>query len=555
MFRLNRGLLSIALGVLATTPLWALPNPVVAQHAASRFAVAAQDEATARAVIDVLEQGGSAVDAAIAGSAMLGVSAPVSCGLGGGGFALVYDASEKKTYALDYREVSPQDYDIGTFRSKKPGAPIGVPGEVAGLSELHRRWGKRSFADDLAPAARAAENGFVVTQHVASSMAPHPELFIRTPYGAVFAPQGVLAKTGDRVTNPPLAATLRRIGAEGAKAFYDGPIAAEIVEVARAAGSPIKLSDLASYRAVQREPIRRTWEGYETVTMPPPSAGGLLLLETLGLYTKVELSNMGFGTANYVHMLAEAMRGAIADRMRAVGDPTFVPDRSAELLAPSRLVARRARIGSERTHAPPRFDLVEAGTTHLSVVDSKGNVVSMTTTVNTSFGSGVLAPKSGVLLNDELTDFTDPDLADRFGQAPGPNEPRGGARPVSSMTPTIVFRDGAPEIAIGGSGGSRIPVNVTQVLLCRLVFGKDVDACVSSPRFFTPATGPTLGYNANQVPALPMQLDLLERGEQLKLLPKDDITAVQIIAIDRTGGAPRMFAAADPRKGGVSLVR
>ncbi len=264
---------------------------------------------------------------------------------------------------------------------------------------------------------------------------------------------------------------------------------------------------------------------------------------------------MGFGTANYIHMLAEAMRGAVADRMRAVGDPAFVPDKSAELLAPSRLAARRARIGSERTHAPPRFDLVEAGTSHLVVADAKGNVVSVSTTVNDSFGSGVLAPRSGILLNDELADFTDPDEAARFGEALGPNRPRGAARPVSSMTPTIIFRDGAPEIAIGGSGGTRIPVNVAQVLLCRLVFGKTVDACVAAPRFSTPTKGPTLGYNADQVPALPVQLDLLERGEQLKLLSNDDTTAVQILAIDRAGGAPRMFAAADPRKGGVALVR
>src|SRR5262249_41804549 len=160
------------------------------------------------------------------------------------------------------------------------------------------------------------------------------------------------------------------------------------------------------------------------------------------------------------------MRGAIADRMRAVGDPAFVPDRTAELLAPARLKLRRAQIGSERTHTPQRFEFIEPGTSALVVADAAGNAVSLTTTVNDSFGSGIFAPQSGVLLNDELTDFTDPDIAAKFGVAPGPNHPRAGARPVSSMTPTIVFRDGAPVVVIGGSGGSRIPVNVTQVLLC-----------------------------------------------------------------------------------------
>src|SRR5882724_4947885 len=322
----------LALGAVAV--LGALsPHLVSAADVGSKMAVAAQDEPTARAAIETLEQGGSAIDAAIAGSAMLGVTAPVSCGIGGGGFALIYDAAEKKTFALDYREVAPKGYGLDTYRSKSAGAPIGVPGEVAGWVELHRRWGKRSFADDLGAAVRAAEGGFLVTKHVADMLADHPRLFLGTPYGAVFAPQGVLARAGDRATNRPIGATLRRISAEGSKAFYEGPVAAEIVQVASAAGSPITLADLASYRVAVREPIRKTWEGYEVVTMPPPSAGGILLFETLGLFSKTELTNMGLGTAGYVHMLAESMRGAIADRMHAVGDPAFVPDRSRELLA------------------------------------------------------------------------------------------------------------------------------------------------------------------------------------------------------------------------------
>ena len=555
MFRARRHLGVFALTALAVGLLVAVPNAGSAAESATRFAVAAQDEATARAMMEVLEQGGSAVDAAIAGSAMLGVTAPVSCGLGGGGFALVYDAAEKKTYALDYREMAPAGYGVETYRSKAPGATIGVPGEVAGLVELHRRWGKRAFADDLAPAARTAENGFAVTKHLADSIASHVELFANTPYGAVFAPRGILAKTGERVSNRALGATLRRIGAEGAKGFYEGPVAAEIVAAARSAGSPITAADLASYRVVDREPFRARWEGYEIATMPPPSAGGILLLQTLGLYSKAELSNMRIGTAGYAHMLAEAMRGALADRMRVIGDPAFARDRSAELLAPERLQARRARIGSERTHAPQRFELDEHGTSALVVADAKGNVVSLTTTVNDPFGSGVLAPESGVLLNDELADFTDPDFAARLGVAPGPNQPRAGARPVSSMTPTIAFRDGQPDLAIGGSGGLRIPVNVTQVLLCRLAFGKRPEPCAAAPRFHVPLTGPTLSYNADQLPSLSTQLDLLERGEQVRLLKGDDTTAVQLVAVERSGGVVRMLPGADPRKGGVALAR
>lgn len=521
----------------------------------SKFAVAAENEAAARAALQILEQGGSAVDAAIAGSAMLGVTAPVSCGLGGGGFAIVYDAAEKKTSVLDYRETAPQKYDLTTRRSKAPGAQIGVPGETAGIVELSRRWGKKSLAEDLAPAAQAAETGFQVTKHLARLLGARSELFAKTPYSAIFAAGGNLAKEQDRVTNPALAATLKRIGAEGAKAFYEGPIATELAEVAAAAGSPLVASDLASYRTVAREPIRANWEGYEVVTMPAPSAGGMMLLETLALFSKAELSAMGMGTANYTHMVAEAMRGALADRMRASGDPAFVRDRAAELMAADRMKARRATIASERTHAPTRFELVEPGTSHLVVADAKGNVVSLTTTVNSPFGSGAYAPRSGVLLNDELSDFTEPEMAARFGPAPGPNAPRAGARPVSSMTPTIVFRDGAPVLALGGSGGWRIAGNVTQMLLCRLAFGQALDRCLSAPRFFTPPTGPVLLYGPDQLPPQAMQLDLMERGEQLKADQRPDISAVQMVAFDRSGGTVRLEAAADPRKGGAGLVR
>jgi gamma-glutamyltranspeptidase/glutathione hydrolase len=167
----------------------------------------------------------------------------------------------------------------------------------------------------------------------------------------------------------------------------------------------------------------------------------------------------------------------------------------------------------------------------------------------------VFAPKSGGHLNDAHTDFTDPETAARFGAAPGPNAPRGGARPTSSMAPTILFRDGSPEMIVSGSGGSRIPVNLVQVALCRLVFNKSLDACVAAPRFFVPAAGPTLSFNADQLPPIPVQLDLLERGEQIKVITYDDISAIQIVTLEHPGGEARMLAAADPRKGGVSIVR
>ncbi|HKQ70776.1 MAG TPA: gamma-glutamyltransferase, partial [Polyangiaceae bacterium] len=326
----SRARLAAVIGTALLAVLAPLPR-VNAENGPSRFAIATENEASARAALQTLEQGGSAVDAAIAASAMLDVTAPVSCGIGGGGFALVYEAKTKKTTVIDYRETAPALYDAATRRSKAHGAPVGVPGEIAGLAFLHERWGKRSLSEDLAPAASAADSGFTVSKHLAKMLGERPEYFVGTPLGAIFAPQNALTLAGDRVRIPALGATLKRVGSEGRKAFYEGAVAAEIIDVARAAGSPIQASDLAGYRAVLREPLVGRWEGYEIATMPPPSAGGLMLLETLGTFSKAELAAMGYGTANSMHMLAEAMRGAIADRMRVVGDPAFVPDRTREL--------------------------------------------------------------------------------------------------------------------------------------------------------------------------------------------------------------------------------
>jgi gamma-glutamyltranspeptidase/glutathione hydrolase len=380
------------------------------------------------------------------------------------------------------------------------------------------------------------------------------ELITSGPLAAIFA-RGPVAKEGTTVVNLPLAITLERIGREGSRAFYEGAVAADLLQTAVAAGSPWSASDLADYYVAPREPLRGRWEGYEIATMPPPSAGGLMLLETLALYSRAELRNMSEGTANYSHMVAEAMRGAIADRMRAVGDPAFAPDRSAALLEPARLAARRLHIGYERTHAPPRFELSESGTSHLVVVDAKGNVVSMTTTINNPFGSGVLAAASGVLLNDELRDFTPPETAALFDGAPGPNAPKGKARPVSSMTPTIVFRDGVPVLAAGGSGGLRIAQNVTQAVLNRLAFDKGARRAVAAPRFFAPTTEPSLIYAEADLPPADVQLDLTEKGEQIKAI-SDNTSAVQMITWSRTSsGGFSLDAAADPRKGGVGLVK
>jgi gamma-glutamyltranspeptidase/glutathione hydrolase len=477
--------------------------------------------------------------------------------MGGGGFALVYESATHALTALDFRETAPLAYDPRVHASRAQGAHIGVPGEPAGLLALHRRFGARSFADDASPAIRAAERGYMVTAHLAAALASHRPLFqAPSPLAAIFAPAGQPAGANETLTNLPLAGTLRSVATGGRQAFYEGAVAAEIVSVAQTAGSPLTTKDLASYEPVERTPLRRRWGDFDIATFPPPSAGGIMLLETLGMYSKQELVAFGLGTPGYQHMLAEAMRGAIADRIVAIGDPARVPDPSAALLAEDRLRARRAMISSERTHAPQRFALQEGGTSHLVVADRQGNIVSLTTTINDPFGSGVLAPKAGVLLNDELADFTPPEVAMRFGLRPAdaPNAPRAGARPTSSMMPTIAFEGGVPVLALGGSGGWRIANNVTEAAIARLAFGVGAAEAVRLPRFFTPPSGPVLAFGPGQMPSQSALLDLSERGEQVQSLPWDE-TAVQAITwTPQAGQVTRVEAAGDPRKGGVGLV-
>jgi gamma-glutamyltranspeptidase/glutathione hydrolase len=546
------------------------------------YAVATENAVASRVGIEALRAGGNAVDAAISIAFTLGVVEPSSSGIGGGGFALVWDAARRKVTALDFREVAPGGVDPAEleYRPKEPvqsgrGRMIGVPGEVAGLAELHRRFGKRSFAENIAPAVAIAEEGYATSAHLASiAVAYHAQLNFSNPLKAIFKPNGYAVGVGRRVVNRNLAATLRRIGAEGPKAFYEGEVASEIVKAAQATGSTLSQRDLRAYRPIEREPLKVAWEGNTVYTMPPPSAGGLLLAETLGMVGKADLEPLGFGTGAYNHLLAETFRGAIVDRMRAIGDPGFVKTDVSALVSKGRLQDRRAQIARDRTRAMTKFPLREHGTAHFAVVDARGNVVSLTTTINDAFGSFVGTETTGIILNDELDDFTTKAASAMFASSAarsvdepanaskvpasstdsaGPNEPRPFARPTSSMTPTLAFRDGQPVLAVGGSGGLRIATGVTQALLARMVFGLPVFDCVAEPRVHTPTdeTSPVIEIDAN-VPDSVVQ-DMKSRGETVKLGP--NYSAVQMIALDRgPGGSMRISAASDPRKGGVALV-
>lgn len=549
--------LSLALvGSSIAAVLVAVVPRVGAQPAAKPYGVATESPGATKEASRVLEAGGNAVDAAVCAALVAGFTNPSSSGIGGGGFALVWSARDKKALIVDFRETAPAGIDASAL-DKRPVAPekrgqsVGVPGEVAGLFELHQRFGKLKWTDVVSRAARLAEQGFAAEPHTTSQVAEQTQgpLAAAPAFRSVYLPGGKPLTLGQKVRAPKLAKTLARIAQEGKRGFYEGPVAADLVKASASAGGSLSLADLLGYKTQEREPLRVHWGGKQILTMPLPSAGGMLIAQTLALFTPEELRALDGAPGKRIHLLAEAMRGAFADRARYLGDSAFVNVDVAKLMAPARLARRKARIADDRTHAQPRFGLEEAGTHHLITADSEGNWVSLTTTVNDAFGARLIAEQSGVILNNELGDFSTPDSMTPFGAAESPNKARPGARPISSMSPTLVLEDGVPTQALGGSGGITISPNVAQVLLNRLAFGMSVADAVAAPRFTIPPPRSNLTLVLETPLGKLHTADLEARGELLS--SRDWKNAVQLVA--KENGVFR--AAADPRKGGTAAVQ
>ncbi len=547
-------LIPLSGGLCALALLLAAPGGR-AQAKPARVAVATENAASTREGLAELAAGGNAVDAIVRAVLVAGIVSPSSSGLGGGGFAMVWRAATREPYVLDFRERAPAAIDAPAFEARpfKPeerARATGVPGELAGLWQLQHDLGKRKWRDVVLPAARVAETGFAVSQHLANAAASSGSKLavMDTGLAALFFPAGKPMLTGKSLKNPKLARTLRRLALDGKAPYYEGELGRELVATAQAKGGALSAADLRDYQPLSRQAIHVSWEGYDVYTMPLPSAGGLMLAETLGMYSKAELQRLGQGTGVFQHTLAEAMRGALSDRMRFLGDPDFEKPNVAALLDPQRLAARKRSISAERTQALPRFQENEHGTHHLLVIDAEGNLASITTTVNNAFGAKLSVPESGIVLNDELDDFTQQKDVAPFGLTQSPNRPRAGARPVSSMTPTVVVKDGKVVFALGGSGGQQIATNVTQLLLQRLAFGLSPAALVKLPRFAVPTSGQSIQLEAGAEKSL--LDDLAWRGEVTHIMAQNS-SAVQIIAVD--DGV--VSAAADPRKYGSALSK
>ena len=525
-------------------------------------AVASEHPLAAAAGAEILRAGGTVVDAAIAAATTVCVVHPASCGIGGGGFALVRRA-DGSVAALDYREVAPAGLTPDRLRvDGKPsdallrtgGLAVGVPGDVAGIVALHRRYGELPLARDLAPAIRIARDGFRLgdAPHLRGEIERARALLAGDPGLAhtFLAPDGAVPDAEFRVVQPDLAATLEAIAARGTAAFYRGPIADGIAATVVARRGVLTTADLARYQPRWRRPLRGRFRGRTVVTFPPSGSGGVLL-EMLGVLARDDLAALGAGSATYLHLVAGAMAQGFADRARWYGDPAFTTVPLRALLAPPRLAALRAGVSAIRVSEPHALVLPESGTAHVSVVDVDGNAAAITTTINTSFGAGILVPGTGIVLNNELDDFAvAPEVANVFGLTGGTaNAVAPGKRPQSSMSPTIVLAGRRPELVVGGSGGPTIISGTLQVVLGTIALGHALADAVDAPRIHDQASPPTLAIEAGVDSTARSALERL--GHRLTVLPRIGTVSAVGIGAD---GVPT--AAGDARKdGGAAVVR
>jgi gamma-glutamyltranspeptidase/glutathione hydrolase len=523
--------------------------------------VVAQEAIAARIGADILRKGGNAVDAAVAVGFTMAVTYPRAGNIGGGGFMMIHRADGTDT-AIDYRETAPAAINKTSFldaqgnadpqKSRDSALGIGVPGTIAGLALAEEKYGSGHFtlADLIQPAIALARDGIPVADDTADSLPQDRARLARWPSSAqiFLKADGSVLAPGDRLTQTDLAATLQAVADNGPRAFYEGPVAEKLSAAVLAAGGVMTASDLKSYRAIERRPVRGSYRGYDIVSMPPPSSGGIALIEMLNILEGYNLAKTD--EAQELFLMVEAMKRAYADRAWFLGDPDVVAVPVARLTSKKYAAEWRATIDPNK--ATPAAD-IRAGagtapeghnTTHFSVIDRFGNAVSNTYTINFSYGVGLVAAGTGVLLNNELDDFAaKADAPNAFGllgydaNAPGP-----GKRPLSSMTPTIVLKDGKPWLVTGSPGGSRIINTVLQILVNVIDRKMDIAGAVSAPRVHNQWMPDRVFVES----ALPQELvaALQARGDDVVVLQTP--TSANSIMVTPAG----LVGAADPRTRG-----
>ena len=464
--------------------------------------VAAQNRLSAEVGAQVLADGGNAVDAAIATGFSLAVTLPRAGNLGGGGFMLIHDANSGENVAIDYREMAPQgatrdmyldeNGDVDSNRARFSHLAAGVPGTVAGFYYAHQKFGRLSWQRLLQPAITQARDGIIVSYDFATLLKRRQSSLCRdeAACGYFYKQGGVPYEAGELFVQEDLAGTLQLIAEQGPDAFYKGRIAAQIIAEMQRGGGLIDAPSLAAYRPVARSAVHGTYRGYDIVTMPPPSSGGIHILQMLNILEHFPVAELGAGSADSVHLLTEVARLAYADRSKHLGDPGFyvVPGKWLTSKAYAEELAATIDLGQARDSediAPGVAPLSESDdTTHFSVIDKDSNVVANTYTLNFSFGSGIAVAGAGFLLNNEMDDFSaKAGVPNAYGLLGGDaNAVAAGKRPLSSMTPTIVFADGEPWFATGTPGGSRIITSVLQMIVNMIDHRMNLAAATAAPR-------------------------------------------------------------------------
>jgi gamma-glutamyltranspeptidase/glutathione hydrolase len=565
-------LLAAALLVAGPAARAAAPAPAVSPDG---MIASPQADAT-RAGVEVLRAGGNAVDAAIAVSFALSVTDPHHSGIGGGGFLLLRLA-DGRALAIDARETAPAGASRDMYVA--PGAPergsqlgalaVATPGLVAGLALAHERFASRPWAELLAPAIRLAEEGFEIGPSHAAAVAFWQKMGLAARFPETAAMQlpadGKPIRRGFRLAQPDLARTLRTLAAEGPRAFYEGPLAKAIADEVQKRGGLLTALDLALYRPKLREPIRGSYHGLEVLSFPPPSSGGVALVEMLNVLEGFALAKRGAGSSAANHLIAEAMKLAFADRNAWLGDPDFVDVPVKGLTSKAYAELLRARINPPRwRRAPWTWGASEValhvegagdpprggGTTHLSVADAAGNAVALTQTINLIFGSGITVPDTGILLNDEMDDFSiAPGTPNAFGlvDTTGANAVAPGKRPLSSMSPTILVREGKPFMVTGSPGGPRIITTTLLTILNVVDFRMDASEAVAAPRIHHQWLPDVLEVEPGTV--VDVVDALRRRGHHVEVADREWASA-QVVVVDP---ATRLFTgASDPRSDGLA---
>ncbi len=470
-----------------------IPEPPSDRHQPYNFIgrkgmVVAAHPLAAKAGLEMLKNGGNAIDAAVTTAFALNASEPFASGIGGGGFMLIYLASEKRVTVINFREKAPYLISPEIFNDegkiKTSGLAVAVPGALAGWFYALQKYGTKNLADVMQEAIEIAEKGFTVSKTFSLiNKEEYEKIIMNGGEGSIYLNEGIPYEPGDLFQNQDLAKTFRIIASKGIEEFYKGETAQKIVKAVEDKGGVMALKDLELYQPVEQTPLKGTYKDYTLFTLPPPGSGGLHIIQLLNIIENWPAKKWGPNSPPYIHHFCEALRFVFADRSRYLGDPDFIKMPVEELISKKYATQIVSQIRPDRlqnSYPFGRFDEREndkENTTHLCAVDKEGNIVSLTQTINHLFGSGIIPEGTGFLLNDEMDDFSrDPD---------SPNCPNPQKRPLSFMGPLIMFKKENPFLILGSPGGTRIFSSITQIIVNVVDFGLSLDEAIEAPRFFT----------------------------------------------------------------------